>query len=70
MSQLCPTAKLHNLFFIASAQINNLLECVLAFFGCFNDCRKEKDDPLIQVISLTHKSKRVIIRPFVSFKEV
>src|SRR3989338_1026743 len=70
MSQFCPATKLHDLFLVASAQINNFLERVLAFFSRLNDRRKEKDNPLIQVIPLAHKSKRVIIRPFVSFKEV
>src|SRR3990172_11736899 len=70
MSQFCPATKLHNLFLIASAQINNFLKCIFSFFSCLNDRRKEKDNPLIQVVPLAHKSKRVIIRPFVSFKKV
>src|SRR3989344_238084 len=70
MSQFCPATKLHNLFLVASAQINNFLKCILTFFSCLNDRRQKKDNPLIQVIALTHKSKRVIIRSFVSFKEI
>src|SRR3989338_2923890 len=70
MSQLRSATELHNLFLVASTQLGNLLECILTFFRCLNDCREEKDNPLIQIIPLPHKHKRVIVRSFVSLKKV